>query len=243
MEPAATQGLSCTGPAGTFSRRRGPCTAHWVRPTGPRCPRPPWCVHGAGHTLDVHMARLLPEQTGAASQLLGQTEWLRLQGTRNPGRDLRLRPAARPCQRRGATSLGPRGVGAGRAPLLPSSAPLCGSTSSFISSFISSSMITFPAGQTADVYRRPRCRATWPCPACGRLRRDCSPPRSTCGPRQPLATAKAANSSCPVLSTPSRPSSTCRGPGPSLRHHSPPVLVPEPDRPTWPGPHLRGLLE
>lgn len=153
VEPAATQGLSCTGPAGTFSRRRRPCTAHWVRPTGPRCPRPPWCVHGAGHTLDVHMARLLPEQTEAASQLLGQTEWLRLQGTRNPGRDLRLRPAARPCQWRGAMSLGPRGVGAGRAPLLPSSAPLWGSTSSFISSFISSSMITFPVGQTTDIYR------------------------------------------------------------------------------------------
>lgn len=154
VEPAATQGLSCTGMAGTFSRRRRPCTAHWVHPTGPRCPRPPWCVHGAGHMLDVHMARLLPEQTEAASQLLGQTEWLRLQGTRNPGRDLRLRPAARPCQRRGVMSLGSRGVGAGRAPLLPSSAPLWGSTSSFISSFISSSMITFPVGQMADVYRK-----------------------------------------------------------------------------------------
>lgn len=35
-----------------------------------------------------------------------------------------------------------------------SSAPLWGSTSSFISSFISSSMITFPVGQTADVYRK-----------------------------------------------------------------------------------------
>lgn len=103
-----------------------------------------WLLHGAGPVHDfTHIEA--PAGADGSCLLRSQTEqpwlladllWAGVHGASagRPAREACYVPRPR--------------AGAGYAPCLPSSAPLWGSTSSFISSFISSSMTTFPEGHS-----------------------------------------------------------------------------------------------
>lgn len=146
-------GLPCTEMTGILLHRRTPCTAYWVCLSGPQCPRPLWCVCGVSHIYGVHRASSRLSRWKVLNCGTGQNS----SGCQGPeiqagtcGCVLREGLARGGCH----APRGPRG-GTGPAPSLPSSAPLWGSTSSFISSFISSSMITFPVREMTDTYRGP----------------------------------------------------------------------------------------